>query len=61
MKRIRNHNDQRKLLNMQLQLGKYILATYLKTHQETGQLEQTFIVKVTQQNGHLTFKIDPAK
>jgi hypothetical protein len=57
-----NRRDETRLLNMQFQLGKYILAQYLKKHQETGQLEMDFTVKIRQQNDkQLTFTISPVE
>jgi len=59
---LKNRHNETRLINMYFQLGKYILASYLKRQQETGQMEQTFIIKVTQQNGHqLSFKVEPVE
>lgn len=59
--KFKDRSVETRLLNMQFALGKYILATYLKKHQETGQMEMDFTIRIKQNGNQLTFTVKPVE
>lgn len=61
MKPIKDRSALNRVNGLALQLGKYIIDTYLQHVNKTGELDMSLTVKVYKQNGEIRFDVNPTQ